>query len=254
MYQDLNKSTALANSCSAMESETIQKNGVSPKDLKTRSRGNFFALLLSIGFAIVVFNSCAENENENENKNEDEIIEETLACEDIHPSASTFTTIDVRIDKYTSADGRYESLKFLTRSVVGNKIFCVAESQENSRNQIFTFKDVPDEYLEKLIIDEYYREGYYNDVVGQIDGEYIYNTFQLIGSRGLTEDELQKINISNINTKIAMIWYGRVTITAKGQMINDDGPISSVGAEMSPSNKMKCYFSYGSSSLGKKNK
>jgi hypothetical protein len=231
MYQDLNKSTAGANSCSAMEPETIQKNGVSPKDLKTRSRGNFFALLLSIGFAIVVFNSCDEIEKENDT------IEETLACEDIHPSASTFTTIDVRIE-YTSADGRYESLKFFTRSVVDDKHFCVAESQKNSKEQTFTFKDVPNEYLEKLIIDEYsfVNMGYIHTT---------YNYFPLIEGnayRGFTEDELQRINISNINTKIAMVFYGSVMITAIGQMTGDDGTISRVGAEMNPSDKMECLF------------
>jgi hypothetical protein len=65
MYQDLNKSTALANSCSAMEPETIQKNGDSPKNLKTRSRGIFFALLLSIGFAIIALPVWGEPVDEN---------------------------------------------------------------------------------------------------------------------------------------------------------------------------------------------
>jgi hypothetical protein len=215
-----------------MEPETIQKNGASLKDLNTRSRGKFFALFLSIGFAIFVFNSCDNDEND--------IIEETLACENIHPSASTFTTIDVQIgDTYANRSGGYASLTFYTRSVVGNKSFCVAESQKNSKNQTFTFKDVPDEYLEKLIIDEYYLV-YPN---GQIFK--IYNHFQLIEPNayiGLTKDELQKINISNINTKIAMVSCGAVTITAKGQMTGDDGLISSVHAEMCPSDKMECFF------------
>jgi hypothetical protein len=63
MYQDLNKSTALANSYSAMEPETIQKNGASPKS--QTSRGNFGIInkqskvnmknLFFTGFAAVLF-------------------------------------------------------------------------------------------------------------------------------------------------------------------------------------------------------
>jgi hypothetical protein len=63
MCQDLNKSTGFANSCSAMEPETIQKNGAS---LKSHTiRGNFeiinkqskvkMKILFFIGFAVVFF-------------------------------------------------------------------------------------------------------------------------------------------------------------------------------------------------------
>jgi hypothetical protein len=63
MCQDLDKSTVLANFCSAMEPETIQKNGASPKSHV--SRGNFEIInkqskvkiknLFFIGFAVVFF-------------------------------------------------------------------------------------------------------------------------------------------------------------------------------------------------------
>jgi len=46
MYQELTNSVAGANNCSAMESETIQKNEVSPKDLIASRRNEIKLFLL----------------------------------------------------------------------------------------------------------------------------------------------------------------------------------------------------------------
>jgi hypothetical protein len=66
MYQELTNSVAGANSCSAMEPETIQKNGVSPKDL-IRSRRNKLKKNISVLMVVLMtfclgFSSCLDDE------------------------------------------------------------------------------------------------------------------------------------------------------------------------------------------------
>ena len=60
MIKFISQLVAAVSTCSAMESETIKKNGVSPKDLNViRSRKNF--LIFGMILATVFFTACVEN-------------------------------------------------------------------------------------------------------------------------------------------------------------------------------------------------
>jgi hypothetical protein len=72
MYRIVKKTMVNADSCSAMETETIQKNGVSPKNL-IKSRINLFLVSLFAAIALSVFcSSCTKDDDEK--ANEDSIV------------------------------------------------------------------------------------------------------------------------------------------------------------------------------------
>jgi hypothetical protein len=61
MYQKVKKEVASANSCVAMETETIQKNGASPKSHTSRRNFLFRGLLLLMALC-VGFSSCSKDD------------------------------------------------------------------------------------------------------------------------------------------------------------------------------------------------
>ena len=216
------------------------------------SRGSFLVfgmMLFALGMASSILISCEDDIVEDENN----IVEEYLPCEKIRSSASTFTKLEANIG-HTYADYfGYSKLWLKTNNHVNDTIsksFIVAESEINSKKQTFTLKNVPDEYLGDLIYDSY--KGEYigldpntNQPMFQYYKEEGYKNFQLLAF-GSVQDSKLNINISNKNTKIAIIKNGYIWISAKGQMMNDDGYLASTAADLSPNDeKMECYFSRG---------
>ena len=92
----------------------------------------------------------------------------------------------------------------------GKKSFIVAESENSNKSQTLTLKNVPNEYLENLITDTYNYSFEKNEWV-VLEG---YKDFRLLGIYMSKDSELKNINISNKNTKIAIILEG--SIFAKG--------------------------------------
>jgi hypothetical protein len=73
MYKIVKKTVVGANNCSAMETETIQKNGVSPKNL-IKSRINLFLVSLFTTIALSVFCLSCNKDDDDEKANEDSIV------------------------------------------------------------------------------------------------------------------------------------------------------------------------------------
>jgi len=221
---------------SVMEPETISKNGASLKSQMSRSNFKIFAMLAFMIFVTFVFTGCATGNKDNTNDKE-------LTCEQINSSTSKFTTLHVSIGSSSADYWGITGYEFeLWRTVNGvNQKFIVAESNNNTKRQTFTFKNVPDEYLADLIYDTY-----------NLSYEYFGKEFRLLQWRIAkgSEVQLQNLSISNQNTKIAIISYSYIRISAKGEMGSDDGPNTlgnSVQAQMKPdpeNEKLKCPFSY----------
>jgi len=162
-----------------------------------------------------MFLSCDGNENNNDT--------EYLTCDKIHSSASTFTTLNVRIGSTYADRWGYSRLRFETYSdsFSGKKSFIVAESEKDSKNQTFTLKDVPNEYLDNLITDVYQNVFENGGWIWKLSERY--KSFLVVGRSLIENYEMDNINISNKNTKIAIIYQGSIGIYAKGIMGNDDG-------------------------------
>ena len=226
-----------------MEPETISKNGASPKSLM--SRGNFKIIaILAFALSIFIFTGCST-------VNEETPPEEILSCDKIESSIATFTTLNVKIgpsyaDSWGITGYAFELFKNNPDDDGKYKRCIVAESNSNSKQQTFTFRDnVPDEFLEDFMYDTYY-------LGGEHVGEYFGKSFRLLQwdiPKG-SESQLQNISISNPNTKIAIIDYGYIRIFVNGVMGTDDGPDilgRSVQAQMMPdyeNTKLECRFKY----------
>jgi hypothetical protein len=133
MYKIVKKTEVGANNCSAMETETIQKNGVSPKNL-IKSRINLFlvslltAAVLSVGFA-----SCSKDKDGDESS----------------PEKSKWGThVEVAIDgeKFTSTDF------FGASGNTGDKLFMTPLL--GFTTDAFKTKDVDVDFFLKFYINE----------------------------------------------------------------------------------------------------
>ena len=191
---------------------------------------------IAICLAVTTMFSGCGNENDDE---------KYLTCDDIRSSGSTFTMLNVTIGHSNADYLGYARLEFRPNGVD----FIVAESEKNSKSQTFIFKNVPDVYLENIITN--YCEYVEENGIWIFKPREGYKRFDLISLNGLTNSELQNImqniNISNQNTKIAIIPYGYITIYAKGQMWSPDGAFSRTQANMYPSETLECGFNvYGS--------
>jgi hypothetical protein len=216
-----------------------------------RANAHRFILIMPTLLLLIIssFTSACSGGRKNDNAadKQNKVAEKkdsTLRCDDIHGGVSSFTTINVRISNtYADASG-YASLKMTTLNHVSPKqykSFCVAQSEIDSKNQTFTLRDVPDEYLGNLTYDVYDYEPYYDrkSPIRKINGS---KHFELISHqhRGIEEAELKNLTISNPDVKVAIVMYGSITITAKGKMRSNDGRLSSVNAEMYASDKLEC--------------
>jgi len=211
--------------------------------------------MLIFMLSIFVFTGCKTNNDDNTN-------EEYLTCDKIHSTASTFTTLNVHIGSTYADNSGYSKLTLGTNNLVNDttrKSFVVAESEKNSKSQTFILKDVPNEYLGNLIYDVY--SGGYRIVypANPLDTIYVplkkvegYKNFQLYQYEA-SDSELQKINISNKNTKIAIINECAISIKAKGIMGTDDGNdalgFHTVAEIDLDNNKIECSFSYVNSNF-----